>query len=100
MVLRSTPRQPKDYKPEFNELGVDKVRSELLARRWDKDKLAAARLWVENQDAHNWVAKRSDAPPRQGPNNFRKYAMYIAIAFGVAYACVRLFRAFSRTGGF
>jgi hypothetical protein len=98
MVLRSTSRPPKDYKPEFKELGVSRVRSELLARRWDKEKLAAARLWVENEDAHNWVAKRSDAPPRQGPNLFRKYAIYIAVAFGVAYACVRLFRAFSRTG--
>jgi hypothetical protein len=98
MVLRSTPRPPKDYKPEFKQLGVDRVRSELLARRWDKEKLAAARLWVENQDAQNWLSTRSDAPPRQGPNRFRKYAVYIAVAFGIAYACVRLFRTFSNTG--
>jgi hypothetical protein len=94
MVLRSTLRPPKDYKPEFKELGVDRMRSELLARRWDKEKLAAARLWVENQDAHNWAAKRSDVPARVGPKPFRKYAVYIAMALGVVYACVRLFRMF------
>jgi hypothetical protein len=98
MALSSTPRPPKDYKPEFKALGVDRVRSELLARRWDKEKLSAARVWVENQDAQNWLSTRSDAPPRQGPNVFRKYAMYVAIAFGVAYACARLLRTFSRTG--
>lgn len=98
MVLRSTPRPPKDYKPEFKELGVDRVRSELLARRWDKEKLAAARLWVENQDAQQWLSARSDAPPRQGPKPFRKYAVYIATAIGVAYACVRLFRMFKYGG--
>jgi hypothetical protein len=98
MVLRSTPRPPKDYNPEFKELGAARVRSELLARRWDKEKLAAARLWVENQDAHNWAAKRSDAPARQGPNLFRRYAVYIAVGFGIAYACVRVFRTL-RFGG-
>jgi hypothetical protein len=99
MVLRSTPgKPPKDYKPEFKELGVDRVRSELLTRRWDKDKLSAARLWVENQDAHKWLSSHSAEPPRTGPKPFRKYAVYIATALGVAYAFVRLFRMFKMGG--
>jgi hypothetical protein len=92
MVLRSRPRPPKDYKPEFTELGIDRVRSELLTRRWDKEKLAAARLWVENKDAHKWASAHKDDVPRTGPKPFRKYAVYIATALGVAYACVRVIR--------
>jgi hypothetical protein len=89
MALRPPQR---DYRPEFKELGADKVRSELLLRRWDAEKLAAARLWVENADAHNWVAGRGDAAPRVKPQWFRKWAMYAIMGFGVSYAVVRIVR--------
>ena len=85
-------RPPKDYKPEFRQLGLDSVRKELLMRRWDADKLAAARLWVERQDTDHWLADRKDEPPRVKTKRFRKYALYIAIAFGLAFAATRLFR--------
>ena len=85
---------PKDYKAEFGQLGVAQVRSELLARRWDKDKLSAARVWVENQDAQSWADSRSGKPARQGPKPFRKYAVWIAMIFGIAFGISRLAKMF------
>ena len=95
-----TPRPPpKDYKPEFKELGLEKVRSELLMRRWGPEKLSAARVWVENQDAQRWLAARGDEPPRMlRTKELRKWAMYIVGAIGVAYAAARIFRTL-RWGG-
>ncbi len=84
--------QAKDYRAEFRELGVDKVRDELALRRWHPEKLSAARVWVENQDNSSWMADRSDAPPSDKKKNFRKWAVYIAVAFGLAYAIARVGR--------
>lgn len=94
------PRLPtKDYKPEFAALGLEKVRTELLLRRWDPEKLAAARIWVENQDTQQWLAERSDAPPRMlRTKELRKWAMYVVSAIGVAYAAARIFKTL-RWGG-
>jgi hypothetical protein len=90
---------PKDYKPEFRELGLEKVRSELLMRRWDPEKLAAARIWVENQDTQQWLAGRGDEPPRMlRTKELRKWAMYIVSAIGVAYAAARILKTL-RWGG-
>lgn len=84
----------KDYRAEFRELGVDKVRTELMQRRWEPEKLSAARVWVENQDNSSWMADRSDAPPSDKKKNFRRWAIYIAAAFGMAYAAGRIFGGF------
>jgi len=88
-------RPAKDYKPEFSELGIEKVRRELVSRRWQPDKLAAARIWVESKDAHSWVADRGDGPPSDKKNRFRKWAVYIAAVFGIGYVAVRVFRSFN-----
>lgn len=85
-------RVPKDYKPDFEQLGLESVRRELLARRWDPDKLAAARLWVERQDTRQWLSGREDAPPQERPKRFRRWLLFIAIAFGAAFALVRVLR--------
>jgi hypothetical protein len=99
MVLKGRPyARPKDFTEEFVELGLDKVRSELLMRRWDADKLAAARVWVENKDTQRWAAGRGDALPVDKKKWLRKYGLYIVIAFGVAYALTRIYRSM-RMGG-
>jgi hypothetical protein len=99
MVLKGRPySRPKDYNEEFIELGLDKVRSELLMRRWDADKLAAARVWVENKDTQRWVAQRGDAPPSDKKKLFRKYGLYIVIAFGFAYTLTRIYRSLHMGG--
>lgn len=95
MVLRARidpARSPKDYNSEFRELGIEAVRKELLVRRWQPEKLAAARVWVESQDTHSWVASRGDAPPGDAKKSFRRWAIYIAVALGASYAAARIFR--------
>lgn len=89
-------RPPKDYKPEFKELGAKAVRSELLKRRWDPDKLAAARLWVENEDNHHWLADHKDTPAGEKKNNFRKWAVIIAGVFGILFAASRILKMMAR----
>jgi hypothetical protein len=97
--MLKAPKPPqKDYKAQFKELGVERVRSELLMRRWDPEKLAAARVWVENADAQRWAAGRGDTPPKLRSKTVRKWTMYIVLAFGMAYAAVRIFRSL-RWGG-
>jgi len=84
---------PKDYRSEFRELGVDKVRDELLQRRWQPEKLSAARLWVESQDNHSWMSARSGSPAvGDRKKKFRQWAMYIAVAFGLAFAVSRILK--------
>lgn len=92
LTARTPLRAPKDYNSEFRELGVAAVRNELVRRRWQPEKLAAARVWVESQDTHSWVASRGDAPPVDKKKNFRRWALYIAVAFGLAYAVSRVLR--------
>ena len=74
---------PKDYKPEFKELGIEKVRTQLLMRRWAPDKLSAARLWIENEDAQRWLTGQGDAPPGDARKTFRKWAM-----MGLVLMCI------------
>ena len=86
----------KDFKPEFEALGLDRVRHQVMMRRWDADKLAAARIWVESQDAQSWLAGRSDGPPASADRKkqTRRWIIYVATGFGAAYAGARLFRGF------
>jgi len=99
MVLKGRPYAPqKDYKAEFGELGLEKVRSELVMRRWEPDKLAAARLWVESKDTQQWLSGRGEAKPIDKKKWLRKYGLYIVVAFGVAYALTRIYRSM-RYGG-
>jgi hypothetical protein len=87
------PRLPqKDYRPEFKELGLEKVRSELLMRRWEPEKLAAARLWVETQDTQRWAAGRGDEPPKVRKKGVPKWLIYVGAAFGVAFVASRLLK--------
>ena len=82
----------KDYGSEFSALGVDAVRKQLLLRRWPTEKLAAARVWVESRDNQSWLAGRGDAAPVDRKKNFRRWAIYIATAFGLAYVGARVLR--------
>jgi len=91
--------RPKDYTAEFSEIGLEKVRSELVMRRWEADKLAAARLWVEKQDTQRWLASRGDAVPIDKKKWVRKYGMYIVVAFGIAYGLARIYRSIHWGGG-
>jgi hypothetical protein len=85
------PPASKDYNSEFGNLGPEAVRKELLLRRWQPEKLAAARIWVESRDTHSWVAGRGDTPAGDKKKAFRKYAVIIAAGFGLCYVAARVF---------
>jgi hypothetical protein len=54
-----------DWSREFKELGTDAVRSALISGKWDREKKAAARVWIETADARRWQEKRGDGPGKQ-----------------------------------
>lgn len=54
------PKLPtKDWSTEFREMGADAVRSALIGGKWEREKRNAARVWIENADAHAWQQKRA-----------------------------------------
>jgi len=61
VIVRGGPngaRQSREeWRREFNELGRDAVRAELLGSRWDREKKAAARIWIETADALAWQSR-------------------------------------------
>lgn len=79
------------YRDEFKDLGVSRVRNELVLRRWHKDKLSAARLWVERQDVGDWVASHRDTTPKPPRSQSKKKILgYVIFAFGLILAAERL----------
>jgi hypothetical protein len=84
------------YRTEFKTLGIDRVRNELLLRRWPKDKLSAARQWVEREDVGDWLAKNRGAPTKKKPISKSKWFGYLLAAGGVIFAVVRLLRMMGR----
>lgn len=77
---------------EFRELGSERVRNELLVRRWPADKIAAAREWLEREDARAWQARRGDAPVVKRAEWKKKWLGYGIFAFGILFAGMRLLR--------
>lgn len=54
---------PTDPNAEFQALGAARVRNALATGQWDAEKRAAARVWVETQDARNWQTARAARSP-------------------------------------
>jgi hypothetical protein len=86
------------YAKEFEALGRDKVRSDLMLGKFEGAKKSAARIWVEQADAESWQSARKEGgPPRtsifRNPN-IKKYLPYIAGIAMVAMAFGRLRRMF------
>ena len=79
----------RDWKREFDAAGAAGVREGLKSARWEKDKRAAAREWLERSDAMNWQAKRKgndSGTARTAMDVFRRYRwiyMVGAAAFGL-----------------
>lgn len=52
------PKVPKkNWREEFEELGVAQVRARMRGSEWNREKKAAARVWVETSDARAWQQK-------------------------------------------
>lgn len=54
---------PEDPNAEFEALGPKGVRNALATGKWDAEKRAAARLWVEAQDTRAWQKERAAKSP-------------------------------------
>jgi hypothetical protein len=77
----------RDWKREFDAAGAAGVRDGLKSGRWEKDKRAAAREWLERSDAMQWQSKRKgDGASGTTFDAFRRYRwiyMIGAAAFGL-----------------
>jgi hypothetical protein len=85
MASPPTPRTP-DWRAEFSELGADRVRSMLLGNTWERDKKAAARMWIETQDALAWQSKNGGGQGRPSlilRLRTAKWWKYVAPAAGI-----------------
>jgi hypothetical protein len=82
----------KDFVKEFEEMGTDRVRSDLMLGRFTGTKRSEARVWLERTDAANWQAKRKpDARPSLMSNQAIKKAIpYLAGAAFLILALSRL----------
>ena len=69
---------------EFEELGVARVRKELSGRRWNREKLAAARQWIDRKDVGQWADKHTGPGKARGSKKER--SKWVAILIAVAAA--------------
>jgi hypothetical protein len=83
---------------EFDELGVERVRSTALSTAWDRDKRQAARRWLEKQDTRAWRESRQGLPADKvnWKQRMRTSRMWIYIGGGILllFGALRLFRMF------
>ena len=80
---------------EFDQLGAEKVRGDLILGRWDKEKRSAARQWLERNDTRNWQAARPRGSSRGtfilNKRNAKWWA-YATAAFFLIFGVIRLWR--------
>jgi hypothetical protein len=69
--------QAQEWSREFQELGAAKVRNSLMLNRWNKEKHAAARHWLEHLDARKFQAGISTDSPARPPKTAKRIT-YIA----------------------
>ena len=83
---------------EFDDLGVESVRSSAMSTSWDRDKRQAARRWLERHDTRSWQASRKDIPADKLSWKQRmrgsKFWMYVGVAALLVMGAMRLFRMF------
>ena len=81
-----------NFVKEFEEMGRDRVRSDLMLGRFSGAKRTEARVWLERADAADWQAKRApDARPSLMSNEkIKKMIPYLAGAAFLILALSRL----------
>jgi hypothetical protein len=87
----------RDFAKEFEAMGRDKVRSDLMLGKFPPEKRVAARLWVEQADAESWQATRKDVGPRKSVFRNPKIMKILPYLGGIAmlgFALARLARRF------
>jgi hypothetical protein len=72
-----------DWKREFEQTGAKGVRAALISSHWDNQKRAAAREWLERNDASEWQSsRRGQEPTGTTFDAFRRYKWIYYIAGG------------------
>ncbi len=81
---------------EFRDLGAARVRSALVTGQWEREKRAAARLWIETTDALAWQEARGNSPTQSLSFMARlkggKWWRYAAAAIGLAIGLGMIWR--------
>jgi hypothetical protein len=83
-------QEPEAWSSEFKSLGAEEVRRQVGARRWPKEKIVAARYWLQLEDVRAWQPQASTGT--REPRDFRKWAKYLVPAFFALVATLRLMR--------
>jgi hypothetical protein len=86
----SDEQEQKTWSSEFKTLGAVEVRRQVAARHWPKEKLAAARYWLQLEDVRAWQPPASTGTRQAW--DFRKWAKYLVAAFFLLVATLRLMR--------
>jgi hypothetical protein len=86
------PRERERWTAEFDEIGRDRVRSEVMLGRWPPDKRSHARQWLERQDVSAWQARVATGGSTGGLSKFRVNRWVLAAISGIGFGGFALFR--------
>ncbi|HZP20980.1 MAG TPA: hypothetical protein VFB16_12330 [Bauldia sp.] len=93
----------KRWSAEFAELGIERVRSQVVLKRWPPEKITFAREWIHLQDVKTWQTKTPASAPGAKVGlarlrmNKKVWGAIAGIMFG-GFALVRILARFK--GGF
>ena len=94
-------RQRQKWSAEFGDLGIERVRSQLVVGRWPQDKRVYAREWVERQDVRAWQERKpADAKPAGGLAGLRSYKKVWGVIAGLMFGGYALIRVIGRFKGY
>lgn len=80
-----------EWRAEFESLGATAVRKATSSGRWHHEKTAAARLWLQQEDAGRWQPGDSTAKDRSWKGRAR-WLKYVFAGFAILYGLAKLFR--------
>jgi hypothetical protein len=101
IILMLEEKERQRWATEFKELGLDRVRSQLMGTRWAQDKRVYARQWVERQDVRAWQDKKpAGASPKRGLAGLRSYKKLWGAIAGIMFGGYALIRVIGRFKGY
>ena len=80
------------WKAEFEDLGRERVRSEVMLGRWPADKRKYARQWLERQDVEAWQARADSGGGSGGLSKLRINRRLLGLISGVLFGGFALYR--------
>src|SRR5690349_12173362 len=86
------PQERARWTAEFDEIGRDRVRSEVLLGRWPADKRSHARQWLERQDVQAWQARAETGTGTRGLSKLRVNRWVLGTISGIVFGGFAIFR--------